>query len=436
MRKQEENENIFSPYEILENLKKSNLDPSIFETIDERDFPKAPNFLEFAIGPSFLNTLILPKQVEIGTKLFCDYCPRCSRPHYIDTLFDQSVGNIKDNMVFLEHGVCPKCKANRFELIKSKELIFRNELVGICGQRCVPRNSLVFTERGIIKLEDVKIGDSLSHGPTIDKFDSGRLSSLKLITKYNYTLIGAKESHIVPVLRVKDNTKKYTDKNRYSAEFFIEDMSIKDCKVGDIVFLHSSNLWSTSRYVLPGYTFIPRDHCHNYNKFVFPTEVTPELARILGYMVANGDNGRKYNFRVTFNSNNQNAIDDFIRCCKIVFSIEPSIEGKKENCISYTMNGLAIMGWLEQSVGLCTKKARYKLIPDCIMQSPKDIVCEFLSALFECDGNIYKEKNDVTVRIQYSSVSKQLIRQIRLLLLNLGIVTSCSKFQSVGFKKK
>jgi len=128
-------EEVFSPYDIFENLKKNDLDPSIFETIDERDFPKAPNFLEFAIGPNFLNTLILPKQIEVGTKLFCDWCPKCSKPYYIDTLFDQSVGNIKDNIVFLEFGICPQCKSNRYELIKSGELIFRNELVGVAGQR-------------------------------------------------------------------------------------------------------------------------------------------------------------------------------------------------------------------------------------------------------------------------------------------------------------
>jgi len=132
---EDEDENIFSPFDILEDLKKNNLDPSIFETIDERDFPKAPNFLEFAIGPKFLNTLILPKQVQIGSYLFCDFCPRCSRPHYIDTLFDQSVGEIKDNIVFLEHGVCPSCQVTRYELIQKKELIFKNELVGVAGQR-------------------------------------------------------------------------------------------------------------------------------------------------------------------------------------------------------------------------------------------------------------------------------------------------------------
>jgi len=429
---QQQEDTIFSPYEILENLKKNNLDPSIFETIDEQQFPKAPNFLEFAIGANFLNTLILPKQIEIGSKLLCDYCPRCSRPGYLDTLFDQSIGNIKDNVVFLEHGICPKCKVNRFELIKSKDLIFKNELVGIAGQRCISRDSLVFTARGILKFEDVTVGDKLSHGPVLEKFDSGKLPSLMLTTKYNYTLTGAKESHIVPVLKVKDNAKRYNNKNRYTADFSVEDTLLKDCKVGDIIFLHSSNLWPTRKHSLPEYTFIPTDFCHNYKRFVFPTKVTSELARILGYMVANGDCGRKYNFRVSFNKNNPEAIDDFIKCCNIVFSTNPAIDDDRKNCVSYSMNGLALMEWLEQSVGLCKKTARYKFIPDCIMKSPKDIVCEFLSALFECDGNVYREKN--TVRIQYSSVSKQLIKQVRLLLLNLGIVTSCSKFQSTGFR--
>lgn len=424
---------VFSPFDILENLKKNNLDPSIFETIDEREFPKAPNFLEFSIGANFLNTLILPKQIEIGSKLFCDYCPRCSKPHYIDNLFDQSVGNIKDNVVFLEHGVCPKCKVNRFELVKKKELIFRTELVGVAGQRCIPKDSLIFSKKGIVELKNVQIGDVLSHGSVIDVFDSGILSSIELKTKYNYTLIGSKDSHIVPVLRLKGN-KKYTNKTKWKAEFFVEDTPISNCKVGDIVFLHFSNLWPSQRYVLPPYAFVrTNEHCNNYNRFEFPKEVTPELARILGYLLANGECVRKYNFRVTLSS--EESEKDFIRCCEVVFGKAPAVDERRETCVSYSVNGLAVMEWLSQSVGLCKEKARNKSIPECIMQSPKDIVCEFLSALFECDGNVYREKNYSTIRIQYASVSKKLIRQLRLLLLNLGIVTRCDKFQTTGFRK-
>jgi hypothetical protein len=125
----------FSPYDIFEELKKNNLDPSVFSSLDERQFPPAPNFLEFCIGPQFLNTRILPKQIEVGSKLFLDYCPRCSAPGYIDRLFDQSIGNIKDNVAFLERGVCPKCKATRWELVDSKELVWRNECAIAAGQR-------------------------------------------------------------------------------------------------------------------------------------------------------------------------------------------------------------------------------------------------------------------------------------------------------------
>lgn len=177
-------EEIFSPFDIFENLKNSNLDPSIFESIDERDFPKAPNFLEFAIGPSFLNTLILPKQVEIGTKLFCDYCPRCSRPGYIDTLFDQSVGNIKDNITFLEYGVCPTCKMTRFELIKTRDLIFRNELVGVCGQRA-GKTKLVGLLAAYINHRFLKIASPIrTFNQTSGDILSGTFSALSLDHAY------------------------------------------------------------------------------------------------------------------------------------------------------------------------------------------------------------------------------------------------------------
>jgi len=125
----------FSPADLLEDMLSVNFDPSVFNAVDDRDFPKAPNFLEWCIGPQFLNTRVLPKQVAIAAELFSDWCPRCSNPGYINTLYDQSIGEIQDNIQFLEHGKCPKCKATRFELIDGKELVFHNELAGANGQR-------------------------------------------------------------------------------------------------------------------------------------------------------------------------------------------------------------------------------------------------------------------------------------------------------------
>ena len=135
MSKVKGNKKKFSPTELFEELLIADFDPSIFDTIDDREFAKAPNFFEWVIGPQYLNTKILPKQVEIGVKMFADYCPKCSNPGYIDTLFDQSMGNILDNIVFLDYGKCPKCAATRYELVESGVLGHYNELVGAIGQR-------------------------------------------------------------------------------------------------------------------------------------------------------------------------------------------------------------------------------------------------------------------------------------------------------------
>lgn len=125
----------FNPAELIKEFQQSGLDPSLFEKVDERHLQQAPNFLEWVTGPQFLNSLILPKQISIGTLLFAEYCPRCSVKNYLENLYDEPIGMIKQNVVFLEYGKCPKCNITRFELFKKKELREYNELVGCQGQR-------------------------------------------------------------------------------------------------------------------------------------------------------------------------------------------------------------------------------------------------------------------------------------------------------------
>lgn len=126
----------FNPAELINEFRESGLDPSLFEKVDERHLQQAKNFLEWVNSPTFLNSLILPKQISIGTLLFAEYCPRCSTEGYVEDMpYDASIGEIKTNVVFLEHGKCPKCSATRFEMLKSGELQEFNELVGCQGQR-------------------------------------------------------------------------------------------------------------------------------------------------------------------------------------------------------------------------------------------------------------------------------------------------------------
>lgn len=125
----------FSPAELIKEFQHSGLDPSLFEEVDERHLQQAPNFIEWVTHPKFLNTSILPSQVMIGTKLFAEHCPRCSKPGYLDDLLGESLGEIKQNVAFLEFGKCPKCGVTRYELFQEQEINDYNEFVGILGQR-------------------------------------------------------------------------------------------------------------------------------------------------------------------------------------------------------------------------------------------------------------------------------------------------------------
>lgn len=403
----------FSPAALLEEIQKAQIDPGALEKIDERDISKAPNFLDWVVGPTFLNAQILPKQLEIGTKLMMDYCPSCSKPGYIDTLFDQTIGNIRDNLVFLQHGRCPKCSDTRFDLWKKGLLPYYNELVAAMGQRCIPKNSWVQTGRGLVEMDNVRVGDQLSFGPAIEKHDSGTLPSLVVTTKMNYSFVGARGSHIVPALR-----KGYK----------IENVPIDELKIGDCVFLSSPQMWPSEAFKLPHYE---REdlHCgHTAKKCTFPKEVTPELARLVGYTISTG---HLSSFDLRIVSSDPDVDQDIKRCCLAVFGEEPGLEEERacEDGVNYRewgINGLAAMEWLNE-IGLKPVTRKDKEIPRFILESPKHVVAEFLAGLYGGGGKIYKEADQSSIGLQYTTVSKKLARQLRTILLNYGIYTGCEK---------
>jgi hypothetical protein len=375
----------FDPLKMVEDSIKNGFDPSIAQEIDEREIDWCPNIWDWIVDPDYLGiTTIYPIQIQTLLRLMGDVCPYCSDWEFYTQDFDVllDLGNIRDKITLLEFGKCPKCGKTRLDHYNDKMWHFPNELDLLWGMRCCSDNSLVFTGRGLISLKEVTVGDNLTHGKVTKKFDSGVLRSLKLITDLNWVLEGAKESHIVPTL---------------NQELEIEHKLIKDCKIGDILLLQSPNLWPEQRFELP--PFYRENLPYNTNSFVFPTEVTPELARLIGYLISND---QQYNPDTDL---------DIKRCCVAVFGEEPK--------------------WLS-AIDLTPNTTADKIIPDCILQSPKDIVCEFLAGLFEGDGGLYVEKvgDRSKVILDYTSISKPLIDQVRLLLLNLGIVTNLTKFES------
>lgn len=128
---------------------------------DDSSCPSAKNFLEFVTSPNFLKAEPYLEQAMIGLRLFGEICPRCSNNEWVPTEAhepQEGLAGIRKHLTLLEHGVCPKCKARRSELISTGELNFYNELAVNAGQRCVGASTPVLTSKGLLPISHMFIG--------------------------------------------------------------------------------------------------------------------------------------------------------------------------------------------------------------------------------------------------------------------------------------
>jgi intein/homing endonuclease len=95
---------------------------------------------------------------------------------------------------------------------------------------------------------------------------------------------------------------------------------------------------------------------------------------------------------------------------------------RKIDDVHYIINSKNLVGFLKELGFDVTKKAPSKTIPDKVLSWSKNNITALLRGMFDGDGGITKRG-----RIHYSSTSRELIRQVQLLLSNLGILGSIYK---------
>ncbi len=125
----------FDPTEYLNTMIETKLDNRVLTDIDERELPRAANFVEFCYGKNFLNFPPFPRAIQIVASLFGEICPFCSDEQTRQNLYSQKIDEIYDKVVFTRYGVCPKCKKTRIDFLKARKYWFPDRLVAIIGQR-------------------------------------------------------------------------------------------------------------------------------------------------------------------------------------------------------------------------------------------------------------------------------------------------------------
>lgn len=341
----------------------------------------------------------------LGNGIVVHNCPKCSDPKLVGNMFDQPLPEILDRVQLLNYGICPKCGATKWDLHQQGYFHFPHTLAGCAGQRCVVGDTLVQTSHGFFEIgsfsEDRPYGFSdinlkLFNGEVFDKaskfFISKQCKVRKIKTRYTGIELGCSLDHPIKIFK---NNNIIFQKAKYLEEGT------------PVVITYGQNIWPTK---IPDISYFEK-HWNNSLKTrnpKVPTKMTKDLARLLGYVSSEGHFGRN---DVSFSNYNKNLIRDFSSLSTKLFG-SSVVDTRKDIVYLRSKKVYEFLIWLGAGGTSAAKQ-----VPWCILQSPFNLVCSYLQAYFEGDGGLEGRS------VSCTSVSKKLIRQIRTLLLNIGIIT-------------
>jgi len=276
--------------------------------------------------------------------------------------------------------------------------------------KCVT-NAYLLTDKGFVYIDDM--GEDFAYGATPHK-EVLALDNMKTVESDFFY----KES--------VEKTIKVRTKNFFSLEGTeehpigiwtpsgIQMIKLKDVKVGDVV----ATVGGTEMYgqyqsmpVIDATVF----SANTNTDFKLPVILDEDFAKMLGYFVADGNITDGY----VAISNTREWFYDFIApyFTALGFHVTRRYSGIAVNSKFLVEIFNALLGNPDKFT------ARHKFVPKCILQSPKSVQASFLQGLIDCDGSS-DVRNGVFHSIEYSTASKRLMKEVRLMLLNMGIPVS------------
>jgi len=145
--------------------------------------------------------------------------------------------------------------------------------------------------------------------------------------------------------------------------------------------------------------------------------ITEDIAYFVGLYVAEGyarDCVSKNTHNITGGQIVISCGDDISYCLNTL-----NVPYKKIDDVHYVINSKQLVDFLKELGFDITNKAGVKTLPDKVLSWSKSNITALLRGMFDGDGGI-----DNKGRVKYTSTSRELIRQVQLLLANMGILGS------------
>ncbi len=276
-------------------------------------------------------------------------------------------------------------------------------------EHCVVGDSLIDTENGLIRIDsvipkndvkriiaEVDIKVSTAHGirKAYRWYKKGIKDCIAINTKTkNFSVTGSATTKVL-VLQ-NDLSIVWKKLNEIKENDFIAIKRQGYCWNDDVIFnkvFESKKLRSSTK---------------NYKT---PDRMTPELARVCGYLIAEGHLSGWYS--IGFCNGNEKIANDYTNLFNKLFNADKEYKWRNQAKAFYTKTESRIIKDFFDYIG-CKGSSRTKEVPWSILQSSKESAIEFLRGYFA--GDMSKDLEAVTY-------SKNLVKQLQMLLLKLGIV--------------
>jgi len=277
--------------------------------------------------------------------------------------------------------------------------------------KCVAGDTLVFTDKGLLPIAElmpdgapvgefsevsfrVKGPNGVAHASHF--YRGGRKATVKLTTRMGYSLEGTPEHRVW--VRNPDGSEGWK--------------RLGEISEGDVVAIERRiDLWGDETKVDTSPAEGVRDARKRYK---LPRKLDEDLAYVLGLLV--GDGTLTYRNSVYLCTGDPFIAEEFKRIVRKLFGYEVKC---KANGVDYFITSRQIRVFLE-NLGLGYVRAHEKCVPKSVMRAPKHIVKAFLQGLFDTDGFVENRYGNVRL----STSSPRLAKEVQLLLLNLGIISS------------
>lgn len=157
----------------------------------------------------------------------------------------------------------------------------------------------------------------------------------------------------------------------------------------------------------------------NSREYSFPSQITPTFSSFLGFLVGDGYiTETDSSARISFSNRDSALLQKYTKQFKNLFGETPTQRKTKGNHEIYVLSK-GIHSFLKENVKEVVGTSKTKRVPQKIKKSPKPCLKEFLQSLFDCDAHVNKKRN----HIEYTTISKDLAKDVENLLLRFGIIT-------------